>query len=137
MTLILVEHYTRQMIRDNPLALVVFGDNIARTGFGGQAAEARGEPNTVGIPTLWRPGRFFSDADLPMVSEVIDERFDQLARYLASNYYERSSFEHKRGDGDVWWPKAGVGTGLAQLPTKAPRIMAYINGWFAALKAIG
>ncbi len=59
---------TRQMVREHPDRLFVFGDNLARVGYGGQAREMRDEPNAVGIPTKKLPtmteGAFFSDADV-------------------------------------------------------------------------
>jgi redox-sensitive bicupin YhaK (pirin superfamily) len=42
--------------------LFVFGDNLRRTGFGGQAAEMRGEPNAVGIAPGYEQ-KHFADAD--------------------------------------------------------------------------
>ncbi|KKL05458.1 hypothetical protein LCGC14_2605850, partial [marine sediment metagenome] len=45
------DHITRQMLRDEPDTLFVFGDNMQRRGLGGQAFAMRGEPNAVGIPT--------------------------------------------------------------------------------------
>ncbi len=58
-------HITRQMVRAEPEAYWVFGDNLARKGLGGKAREMRGEPNTIGIvtkraPTM-NPEAFFSD----------------------------------------------------------------------------
>ncbi len=51
MTLLYIKKYTRAYIRAHPDWLFVFGDNMMRRGFGGQAAEARGEPNAIGIAT--------------------------------------------------------------------------------------
>jgi hypothetical protein len=113
-----VIRYTRAMIRANPKTLYVFGDNMARTGLGGQARECRGEPNAVGIPTKWRPtmdnAAFFRDSDLPKVTPRIQQAFRRLAAHLAEG-------------GTVVWPSDGVGTGLARLPQCAPTIHAYIN----------
>lgn len=39
----------RRDLLDNQDKLYVFGDNMVRRGFGGQAREMRGEPNAVGI----------------------------------------------------------------------------------------
>ena len=42
-------------LRANPDVLYLFGDNVLRVGFGGQAKEIRGEPNAVGVRTKHRP----------------------------------------------------------------------------------
>jgi hypothetical protein len=62
-----MHRYTRQDLRDNPAKLFVFGDNFARRGLGGQAREARGEPNAIGIRTqkapTYEPSDFLTDAE--------------------------------------------------------------------------
>lgn len=127
MTMIrIVKLYTREMARSLPDSLFVFGDNMARQGFGGQAAALRGEPNARGIPTKWRPSNaddaFFLDSDLAgEVQSQIDAVFDELARHL-------------REGREVVWPEDGVGTGLARLEEKAPQIYRYIQVQFLALK---
>lgn len=111
---------TRAMLRAEPETLFVFGDNMARGGRGGQAKEMRGEPNAVGIPTKWSPGMgqgdFFSDAngDLDRCRNEIDAAFGRL-------------FMHAAHGGEIVWPDAGIGTGLAELPKRAPTILAYIE----------
>lgn len=124
MPLRLVKVYTRDMARAAPNVLFVFGDNMRREGYGGQARELRGEPNAVGIPTKWKPRRvpdaYFTDKDLSTVKEAIDVAFDRLERHL-------------REGGDVVWPVDGVGSGLAMLPERAPAIDRYIQGRLARL----
>jgi hypothetical protein len=116
--LIYVRRYYRDEIRANPERLYVFGDNVSTLGRGGQAKECRGEPNTVGIPTKWHPmmdeGSFFCDGDLAKVRPRIQAEFRTLAAHLASGR-------------DVVWPSDGIGTGLAQLPQRAPAIFGYIE----------
>lgn len=113
-----VKRYDRATIRANPNILYVFGDNWAGTGRGGQAAACRDEPNAVGIPTKWRPSMdeaaFFTDADLEAVRPRIQAAFRRLDMHLADGGY-------------VCWPRDGVGTGLAQLPTRAPAIAEFIE----------
>ena len=93
---------------------------MARTGYGGQAAEARGEPNTIGIPTKWAPTRneadYFSDLhpENHKVYEAINEAIDQIQAILK----QRAT---------VVLPADGIGTGLAELPTRAPLIYSYIK----------
>jgi len=59
---------TREELQRHPELIFVFGDNMLRKGFGGQAKEMRGEPNAVGVPVKWRPSRdagaYFTDRDL-------------------------------------------------------------------------
>lgn len=116
---------TRPMVRAAPATLFVFGDNMKGRGYGGQAAAMRGEPNAVGIPTKWIPSNteyaFFIDSDFPAVRGLIEERFQQLADHLASG-------------GDVVWPEDGVGTGLARLKARAPRVFNLIEARRAALE---
>lgn len=113
--IILVKRYDRNMIRRNPNILFVFGDNLARRGFGGQAAEARGEPNSVGIVTKMSPSQYLTDDNWYDVKDAIVEAFNRLRNHLVKG-------------GTVVWPQDGVGTGLAQLPTRAPLLNLAIEG---------
>lgn len=126
--LIIVHHYYRSHLKHHADRLFVFGDNMVERGFGGQAKEARGEPNAVGIPTKWGPsmreGAFFTDRDLPKVRARIDAAFDRLEAHIANG-------------GNVVWPQGGVGTGLADLPRRAPAIMAHIRQRAERLRAQG
>lgn len=106
---------TRQMLRDEPNTLFVFGDNLVRRGFGGQAREMRGEPNAVGIPTKARPSMetsaFLHDRDLEKWLSVCRAEFNRLLSH----------------DGPIVWPADGIGTGLAQLRDRAPAIWAELE----------
>lgn len=106
---------TRTFVRWNTDALFVFGDNMVRRGLGGQASVMRGEPNSVGIPTKWKPsmatGAFFCDGDLPTVSIAIEVAFHRLETH----------------EGDIYWPADGIGTGMARLKQCAPGIWNYID----------
>lgn len=108
---ILVDRYSRSLIRQQSERLFVFGDNLMRVGYGGQAAEARGELNVVGIPTKISPNTYFNDSEEHFIEakKQIVQAFVILAQHLQNNK-------------DVVWPKDGVGTGLAQLPRRAPLI---------------
>ena len=120
----------------NPTWLYVFGDNMARAGRAGQAI-IRDEPNAVGIPTKHAPSTadraYFEDADLQPkwahldkpspVKIAIDAAFAKLAAHLEA-------------DGTVIFPADGVGTGMAQLQTRAPAILNYINARIDQLKTI-
>lgn len=108
-------YITRSMLQSEPKKLFVFGDNLKRKGYGGQAKEMRGEYNAVGIPTKHRPSMeedaFFSDDDF---SEFFKSFNDDLIRLVT----------HK---GIIVWPKAGIGTGRAQLEERAPNIHKFIE----------
>lgn len=104
------KHITREMLRAEPNTLFVFGDNIQRRGYGGQAKEMRDEPNAVGIPTKMRPSMnesaFFSDASLNLWMRESGPGRDRLR-------------EH---EGRIVWPADGIGTGWAQLRKRAPAV---------------
>lgn len=104
------EHITRAMLQAEPNTLFVFGDNLERRGYGGQAKEMRGEPNAVGIPTKRAPSMqewaFLQDVDLSTWSRASAGDFNTIRDHL----------------GPIVWPAAGIGTGLAQLQTRAPLI---------------
>lgn len=109
------DQITRQMLRDEPKTLFVFGDNMQGRGLGGQAKEMRGEPNAVGIPTKYSPSMavsaFFDDsiACFDAVMPTIINRIEIIAKHLESG-------------GNVVFPTAGIGTGLAELEKRAPQI---------------
>lgn len=111
---------TREQVRAARDTLFVFGDNMARAGFGGQAAAMGGEPNSVGVPTKWRPARdpaaYFADTDWQNeeVRQAVLGAFERIERALASGR-------------DVVIPADGLGTGLADLPRRAPVIHACIS----------
>jgi hypothetical protein len=108
----------REDLRINRERLYVFGDNIAEQGFGGQAKEMRGEPNAVGVPTKWAPDNdpdsFFRDSDMGWVLPVIIRAFSRIDYHL-------------RCGGEVVIPVDGLGTGLADLPRRAPLIAKLID----------
>jgi hypothetical protein len=112
----------------NPDILYVFGDNAQRRGLGGQAKEMRGEPNAHGVRTKWeprlKPTSFFTDDAYDAICAMIEE--DLLA--------PRARLQAGRL---VVLPLDGLGTGLAQLPEKAPRAYAFLEAQLAALKTIG
>lgn len=96
-------------------------------GMGGQAAAMRGEPNTVGVPTKWAPERkvwaYFSDDDLEDrdVWHAINSAFIVIKDALADGR-------------NVVIPADGLGTGLAELPTRAPKLYAIIEARIAELE---
>lgn len=127
MPIVYLRHVSRAMVRADRATLYVFGDNFAGEGFGGQAAEMRGEPNAVGIPTKRRPARdpgaYLTDDDLPRFKRAAARAFSRLA-------------DHLRAGGEVVWPLDGIGTGRAELAERAPRVWASLERARARLEAI-
>ncbi len=121
-----VKHITRAMLRAEPDTLFVFGDNMQRAGFGGQAREMRGEPNAIGIPTKKAPSMlywaFFTDDDYARAEIEITTAYLQLKR-------------HADRGGKIVWPADGIGTGMAELPKRAPRIWELIERYRHILDA--
>lgn len=99
---------TRADLRANPDTKYVFGDNLRRIGYGGQAAEMRGEPNAVGIPTKISPTHFATD----------DKALDFLRIWVIE--FENLDYWLGACGGTVVWPADGIGTGLADMPNRAP-----------------
>lgn len=110
---------TREDLRANPDKYFVFGDNVQRAGFAGQAKEMRGEPNAIGVVTKWAPSMdpkaFFDDT---AACRMLVER-DLLVVQQALD----------RGR-TVIVPADGIGTGLSRLPRHAPKLHTFIVNWF-------
>jgi hypothetical protein len=102
----------RQDLKSNPDVLYVFGDNTIRKGMGGQAGQMRGEPNAVGVATKLLPSQtdnsYFSDNDYTNNVKTLMNDLQPVINHL------------KRG-GIVVWPSDGIGTGLSELPQRAPK----------------
>lgn len=122
MPLLFQKMVDREDLSRNRQVLYVFGDNVARVGRGGQARVMRGEPNAVGVATKFSPSACFSEdpGDVVTQNRVIDEDMKPL-------------FEHLKAGGIVVWPADGIGTGLAELPTRSPSTWAYLQQKLAAL----
>ena len=102
----------------NPDVYYCFGDNDDRVGLGGQAAEVRGESNSIGIRTKKSPGHsagdFYTDEAFAECAEKIDEDFAVVEKHL-------------KGGRVVVFPTEGFGTGLSELKKYAPKLLAYIE----------
>lgn len=117
----------REDVQSNPNWIYVFGDNLVRSGMGGQAKEMRYEKNSFGIPTKRLP----YNSDKSFFSDQPDEMTSVLRELYALNCL--LSYEEFEG---IVWPKDGIGTGLAQLETKSPKIFATIKAYEDYLKSI-
>ena len=109
---------TRNNLRENRDILFLFGDNSTRKGLGGQAKEMRGEPNSLGIVTKKFPSNekdsFYSDEDFYVWLELFSGDMENLAEKVNSGKYKT-----------IVIPP--LGTGLAALPSKAPKIWNYLK----------
>lgn len=103
-----------------PKKLYIFGDNILRAGCAGQA-QIRHEFNTSGLATKFYPGMgdgdFFSDDKYQKCVEIISTDIEKIKKRFNNEMY---NFEV------IVFPIAGLGTGLSQLPTKAPKVFKYL-----------
>jgi hypothetical protein len=110
---------TRAYVKEHKNWLFLYGDNLMKQGYGGQAKEMRGEFNAKGIPTKKKPtmdeDAFFNDDMFEDIKKCYDDLFDiNMAGFKAGKF-------------QTWVvPSAGIGTGLAQLPTRAPKIYTYL-----------
>ena len=105
---------TREIVRRNKNKIYLFGDNLEREGYGGQAAAMRGELNAIGIPTKKKPdmneSSFFTDDEFEDNKDAIDAAVARIPK-----------------DATVIIPMAGLGTGRAQLKERAPKTFEYLN----------
>ncbi len=120
------EFIHRSDLRAHPDWLFIFGDNFARCGLGGQAAEMRGEPNAVGIPTKARPSNnadaFLCDGDIYRWRTEVFPIFEMLLQKIEAG-------------NTIVIPSHGIGGGLAALEIKSPLIWKELNEWISRLKA--
>lgn len=100
-------------LRANPKAVYLFGDNLLRVGLGGQAKEMRGEPNAIGIATKVSPGMLPEDF-------FSDDLYDTYAKTLIEDF--EPAFRAAEAGKLIVVPHDGLGTGLSELPTRAPRL---------------
>lgn len=114
-----IKFITREYVRENRDKLFLFGDNLERRGFGGQAAAMRGEPNAVGIPTKkspsYRDDAFFSDEEFEQNKASIDAAFAEIMNTVTDSIRA------------IVISSDGLGTGRAQLARRAPRTFAYLQ----------
>lgn len=109
-----VDNLTVDLCRVKPDHVLVFGDNLAGYGKGGQAI-IRSEPNSFGIPTKRYPsmaaGSFFTDQACER------EHVIKSLRELYSLAKQRT----------IVFPQNGIGTGMAKMYESSPKIFAEMN----------
>jgi hypothetical protein len=111
------EWFTVESVNANPNTLYLFGDNDARVGKGGQAI-IRDCPNAHGIRTKRTPSMhelsFWSDDDYARCAEALYADFHKPFAYHVAGL-------------DVVVSADGLGTGMSQLPERAPRVYALLQ----------
>lgn len=107
--------YTAELLRAHPDTFFVFGDNNLRRGHGGQAA-IRDEPNAVGLSTKWGPGNhpeaFYDEDDGHLMAPDIIKVLQ-----LSLNHNVVVPFTDR----------VQLGTGLSELPQRAPSLYAVLS----------
>lgn len=115
-------------LQNNPDVYFLFGDNTIRRGMGGQAGAMRGEPNAIGIATKMTPtsesNAFFDDRDLNTNCHVIAQDF-------------RKAFQMRDQGHMIVIPADGLGTGLSELPERAPKTNEFLEWMLALLQSSG
>lgn len=113
---------TREDVQRERDKIFLFGDNVMRVGMGGQARFMRGEPNSRGVATKLAPGEsdscYFDDHN-PLHRDVIEADLNMVDLFL------------EKGK-TVVVATAGLGTGLSELPSRAPGLHNLIVNWFKA-----
>lgn len=108
----------RADLKNNPDTIYIFGDNTERVGLGGQAKEMRGEPNAIGVATKWAPASddaaFFSDDRFSEICLILDEDMEPV-------------FTAALAGKTIVVPADGLGTGLSELPQRAPKCNRYLE----------
>lgn len=108
----------REDLINNPDFLYLFGDNVKRIGYGGQAKEMRGEPNALGIATKKTPSSdplafFYDDEYMKNVKIIYDDMMPAV--------------KHLVNGGVLVIPADGLGTGLSKMDKKCPRTLMALN----------
>ena len=108
----------RADLKNNPTVYFLFGDNTIRRGYGGQAKAMRDEPNAIGIATKMTPtsedNAYFSDDSYRENTHIIGADF-------------RAAFQRRDEGKLIVIPADGLGTGLSELPTRAPKTNAFLE----------
>ena len=114
-------HYTPEYLRNHSNITFIFGDNLSRTGNGGQAI-IRNESNALGLASKRTP-------DHSPTAYMTGTPTDYDAVNLDLARIEELAISGKQ----IVFPAAGIGTGLARLQTTAPDLLAYIDSEISKL----
>jgi len=113
------EFWSRQTVEADQERYYIFGDNEGGVGMGGQAC-IRGLDNAFGIPTKKSVSEFWSDDNLKANKKAIEEAIAKIPT-------------------DKPWviSQDGLGTGLSELPARAPRTYQYLVGRITEMECAG
>lgn len=116
-------NFTVELVQNNPHLLFIYGDNLERRGKRGQAV-IRDLPNTIGIATKHSPSMraeaFFKGENKEYL--IIDREMRRLEEALDSGVYTGAVL-----------PTNGLGTGLAELQRRAPKVLEYLEARMVTL----
>ncbi len=120
-----LDYITRELVRENPKKIFIFGDNDDREGYGGQAGQMRGEKNAIGIPTkknpTLNPDAYYNDNEFENNKKKINFAITAILNKIKEGY-------------SIVYPKKGVGTGLANLNVRAPKTYQFLVASINALE---
>lgn len=111
--IIYLDHITRDFLKQHPDSYFIFGDNLVRTGRGGQAAEMRGEPNAIGVATK----RFPNNDETAFFSDSMSERDHRFVKRDLMGVIGLWMLGVQ-----IYASKHGLGTERAELKTRAPKL---------------
>ena len=113
------EWFSTKKCHMNQNKLYIFGDNLVRVGKAGQA-QIRDEFNATGLATKSRPtmepNAFFTDEAEEFFKNQIAKDLIKIKQRLNNNI----NFD------TIVFPIDGLGTGLSELPTRAPNVYKYL-----------
>jgi len=115
---------SREFIQAHPELIFVYGSDLHNCSRVGQVGHCLGEPNAFSIPTKIKLCRsntesFVTDAKFDSwFKDEIDKRFNLIPR-----------------DGRLIIPLRKIGEGCAELQTRAPRTLAYIQSRLKEISA--
>ena len=109
------EWYTREDCLTKPDHLFIFGDNMMRIGYAGQA-QIRGINNCLGVATKRSSGMGVNDFFSNQLDEVETLHTD-LKNIKDIMVWDKWN---------IVFPKDGLGTGLSQLPRRSPTINKFL-----------
>lgn len=114
---VLMDMYDKCKCDEYKTYLFVYGDNDKKIGCKGQSI-IRNMTNSIGIPTKKSPTlkleSFYTDDEYEDNVRKINEAIGKVM--IRSKEYEKIVF-----------PRDGLGTGLAQLPKRAPKTYEYLR----------
>lgn len=113
--------FTKEQIEEDRNVYFLFGDNVIRKGTGGQAKVCRDQPNCIGIVTKLKP-------DYEETSYMSDDNYEENIKKINADF--RLVYELLQNGKTVIFPYDGIGTGVAELPKRAPQTFEYIQKWW-------